>query len=1408
MDLLQLYADETEDDDRGPDTPPHVAISDHATDGEQDQEDGPKEVGCARTPLFLPELGKRGAEAGKEEGEWCHKRQRMQKGRGDARFFLDVEAAESAGSGGEDEEEEEGLDAAFINNSAVGTAHRVPPVGRLDGPEERTREAEELAAQARRFDDIARKERGPVVNVAPRLQQLGRKSEGLMAAEALCAERALRQAMEKHVSELRGEKHQPGPPPAEPSFRQFARRGVPKPPPENFVCHRWGRLRTGPHAGQFVLTESAATVIVLGTGEDAAAFHLLRMKGKTSLDKALSWESVPPHEIDRWDSAPGNWLWRAANPWPGMVCAPGCRVVVTQGGEKGENGFVIGVRNRRWAVVRIAYGGRRILLSAPTVYAWLHALAQREEDDILVDVEDMRRHLLSFPMQLNVLDRVRVVCRTSTAVSIKGQVSGIDDSVADPIVSIVGRIVGRDSRVIEVPMSGVARKSGIVVNTTYGAEASAEEVPLGLEIFVEVGKDDLEEWAWLCGKRKEMAQLLLGGVEGGGDGDVELLAPEDRTGAGYELVLCEQAEFTELDARPGGWTLASTPEATYRAQAASKRDVKRDEEEMHSGRRYRGKEVLVGRVGRVVDDHDVLVQGKTERQVVLTVKIEGHGQPFQVPEEQVGAASEESTACDSLGRDNEVGLGRGGGRGALGADATADAGARAGVAGDSRREGGAAPAPPPVLGRDGGRWLCIPRLKGKRVDVRVLPITMGRVSGRQASAEGKYAFIEVDEEITAATLNNTIPVRIGEHGTIVKIAPRWLEPLRTTGWPPQVLPDVSIAIWPCRVVVIGRDHVGGTEHLGEYGWTRRGDAPDMVSNAKVPIWQGANEVQRPAPARTDRVIARGGGCIQCGRIRKHGRRELEMIFLPFPRFFKWLLRELTFIRAEEAKGHGGWGTEGWCDGPARTTTPENGDGEAPKEVGGWGEGAVGAGDGKGAGPKDVGQWGDAAPRVTTAGDGEDGKEVEAGAERTAGIEAEGYAANWVPELTEEVVAQILSWPWPYPRAAMRRGGCGTPRVSAGGGAQRGEHTNSRDMQMEFMLGTLEPRPGAMALHPSTELELDWDKGIRRRQMQAALSHPEIWTAFTIRGYDRSLSGADDALEILRNQMPLMRRVKTLCIWGSGQGHSEEGPGMPRGLLAPTEVSLHDVVEPEVDFDLPWKNLLRYSESNRRRPTGGVPARHLQQMVALTHLTLHGYRVRDGLVKLDALLELDVCFYDTSGTDALEAFRTPALRKLRIIGATYGIGDMGPHILQFLDEPHAPHLEEICITKTTDASIMALFERCPGLGLEIFAMSDRFVLSTELLKGLATNRPVGRLSVCRESRPMDNPEVWVEALKEFLKTTDMLHIHIKRFPQTVRSEEDPEERWKPWGAEYRGLLTEYADQIEQEECWLLDLEALE
>lgn len=118
--------------------------------------------------------------------------------------------------------------------------------------------------------------------------------------------------------------------------------------------------------------------------------------------------------------------------------------------------------------------------------------------------------------------------------------------------------------------------------------------------------------------------------------------------------------------------------------------------------------------------------------------------------------------------------------------------------------------PPPVIGRDGGQWLCVPKLKGKRVDVRVLPMTQGRISQRAMDAVGKYAFIVLKEEITEATVNKGMQVHVDVYGTIVKIAPRWLEPLRTTLSLPDVTYDVSIALRPCRVVIIGPDRTGST----------------------------------------------------------------------------------------------------------------------------------------------------------------------------------------------------------------------------------------------------------------------------------------------------------------------------------------------------------------------------------------------------------------------------------------------------------------------------------------------------------------------------------------------------------------------------------------------------------------------
>ncbi|KAJ6476590.1 hypothetical protein DFH09DRAFT_1108807, partial [Mycena vulgaris] len=148
-----------------------------------------------------------------------------------------------------------------------------------------------------------------------------------------------------------------------------------------------------------------------------------------------------------------------------------------------------------------------------------------------------------------------------------------------------------------------------------------------------------------------------------------------------------------------------------------------------------------------------------------------------------------------------------------------------------------APRPPaaalPEIGfDDGGMWLCIPRLKGKRVDVRVLKKTSGRVTGFQAGAAGQSGYIEIEEALTEAQLNNPITVRVGEAAKRIRLEPRWLAPMRRTLCPLLTLVDGSIAHSRGRVVIIGPSNTGGRDRMGDYGET----IPERPESAGELVW--------------------------------------------------------------------------------------------------------------------------------------------------------------------------------------------------------------------------------------------------------------------------------------------------------------------------------------------------------------------------------------------------------------------------------------------------------------------------------------------------------------------------------------------------------------------------------------------
>lgn len=127
----------------------------------------------------------------------------------------------------------------------------------------------------------------------------------------------------------------------------------------------------------------------------------------------------------------------------------------------------------------------------------------------------------------------------------------------------------------------------------------------------------------------------------------------------------------------------------------------------------------------------------------------------------------------------------------------------------------------PNIGNDGGAWLCIPKLAGKRVDVKVGHKTGGRISGAQKKSEGQWGYIEMEKALTSIDLKpkNTLVVRLGEFGTRLFIEPMFLQPMRTTIHPPQVVSDICISQLDGRVVIIGPDITGDQTWLGEYGKT-------------------------------------------------------------------------------------------------------------------------------------------------------------------------------------------------------------------------------------------------------------------------------------------------------------------------------------------------------------------------------------------------------------------------------------------------------------------------------------------------------------------------------------------------------------------------------------------------------------
>ncbi|KAJ7454004.1 hypothetical protein B0H11DRAFT_2245128 [Mycena galericulata] len=586
----------------------------------------------------------------------------------------------------------------------------------------------------------------------------------------------------------------------------------------------WARVRVPSvrlPKGRLAFADSDTSAIVLVERGDNWTMMRMPIKEGGTLDEGLELSVPTSEEVGVWDRVANEWLRYAVAEGPQLAFSPGFRVVEKMvEGEPRREGYITRLNGDGTAIVRRSFGGKRILQSHPDFFGLLIAPCPTADDEFTARLADLAHHLLRVPTKLHFLDRV-----VTSDGNVGGRVVWIDDSFVDPAVTVFGESgysvfrmseLRRDFQpgdLVGVTAGRLKNEQGIVVRKTGPSDNTQRAVSSGgLEIF----------WA-----HRESHSLDNNGPAE----DEELLT-----------VLEVEVEFADgALLHPWRGDSATSPTPNKDAEALYRDDVlQRDRERRHA--RYIGMSVMLvgkhakkGQYGVILDTHYDGPSRQEEPRLVLTVRDEASLAQWQAEDTQVvhrwsrrpiWEADYLEPWSQKLGWNWPA-------RGAEAPVAPTD---------DADPEWAPEPqllAPPPPprasasLGEDGGRWLCIPGLVGKRVDVVLMLKMSGRSSGIQIEYAGHSGFIELEEPITEAWLARarhmkSVTVRIGPQCKIIKIEPKWLKPCRTTRHPPQVMEDVPITQCRGRVVIIGPDIDGDERHKGEYGETFPGNEDDRV----------------------------------------------------------------------------------------------------------------------------------------------------------------------------------------------------------------------------------------------------------------------------------------------------------------------------------------------------------------------------------------------------------------------------------------------------------------------------------------------------------------------------------------------------------------------------------------------------
>ncbi|KAJ6574165.1 hypothetical protein B0H19DRAFT_1123859 [Mycena capillaripes] len=576
----------------------------------------------------------------------------------------------------------------------------------------------------------------------------------------------------------------------------------------------WIRLKKKPYEGKLAWVVSSQRFIVANLTCVSEADPCSRLTYNFPLCASAYPRVLPnPDELLPFKQTTESYLKQATFVGTAPALVEGVRVVVVAGEHKGNVGYIVMIREIadekycvRWAKIQEEYNG------TDTV--------RGDSSGIIVQIAHLRRHTLNPPTPFRILDRVQVVAGIEHRGAI-GRIIQIDDQW----LSIQCPQESSEQNIIEVEHRHVTRH---FMEGDFVCVTGALKDRRGLVVKVCTG-GALELYS---GQRNSNGPCI----------EEEPLWRVPSCNANFELI---------PDSSTSSWSaLMPQPDFTGALRLAVEDDLKKQRQLREGkpvGRRYEGMEVLVawqgsfkGMRGVVAGDFDspdraariqkrkAKYQVEDDNGIMVTVQKEGSNERFTFDIKKLLHVHTRMPLSKTRALPRWM---------LAPQPALAPIPARAGTPLPTSRS----PTPPPQASQtskgqvlDGeldGRWLCLPGLVQKRVDVVLKDIVLSenrnfRPGKRILSCEGRAGYLALDQAFRVEDIDKKM-IRVwavGPNGTNHPVRGPCIRPMRQMGDGTPIDRVVT------RVVIIGPDTGGDVGKLGCYGEARPHN--DQVSVVK------------------------------------------------------------------------------------------------------------------------------------------------------------------------------------------------------------------------------------------------------------------------------------------------------------------------------------------------------------------------------------------------------------------------------------------------------------------------------------------------------------------------------------------------------------------------------------------------